>query len=423
MLIFLIFASNQVSHAQSQVTLSLDPSNVNVTDLSSTFTVDLDINGVTNLWGWAATVTWDQNHIAMVKAPQEGDFFSQAGHQTEFVSAYNKTTQSLKGAVADAGLDAIGVSGSGTLAIFTFQVTKAVLNSIIKVDVTNLYSNQSTGGSVPEFTNPISPYPAVTVLTSTVSCQLSNGQPIAYAGGNQTVKQFTNVILNASLTQPQSVPGQSYTWTFFDNASRTLQGMIANYTFFWPGVTVVTLTVTNANGTSTDIAGITVQDITPPVAAFAINGYSSGQSLPVNRMLVFNASQSYDPYNMTLRYSWNFGDASVLQTGEIAQHLYTGDGSYSVSLTVTNSARLKDTVNETVTVGSGVNPTTTPNPAGTGSPTGNPGQPTPNGAVNSQSFSLPSTVLWTIVFVTILVLVGSVFWLRKSVGTSAVLPG
>jgi PKD repeat protein len=199
--------------------------------------------------------------------------------------------------------------------------------------------------------------------------------------------------------------------------------MVANYTFFWPGVTVVTLTVTNANGTSTDVAGITVQDITPPVAAFTIDGYQSGQNLPVNTRLVFDANQSYDPYNMALKYSWNFGDDSIHPTGINAQHQYTSDGSYNVSLTVTNSAGLNDTVNKTVTVGSRVNPTNNPSPGGTSSPTGNSGQPTPNGVVNSQSLSLPTTVLWTIVFVTILVLVGSVFWLRKSVSAPAVLPG
>jgi PKD repeat protein len=431
MLMLLFFCSNQTIKAQNQVTLALNPSTVSVSSLTDTFTLNFTINDVTNLWGWSATITWDSQYITMASAPKEGDFLTQSGHQTTFETVYNKTTGSLKGPVCDVGLDALGTSGSGTLAIFTFQVLKPVLNTVITIDATHLYSNQPTGGSVPEYTNPINPYPSVTTASATVSYMPSNGEPVADAGGNQTVNQFTNVVFNASLTLPQNDPTQNYTWAFFDYASRTLAGMIANYTFDLPGVFPVTLTVANSAGTSTATIGITVKDITPPVAVLMINGYPSGQGLPVNRMITFNGSESYDPYKVPIKFSWDFGDGTVKATGATPSHLYTDDGTFVVSLTVTNTAGLNKTATETVTVGSGVAATTNPNQ--TASPTGNSTPSPSNGASNSnsnsssnstsQSFVLPATVLWTIVFVTILVLGGSVFWLRKSVESPVTLPG
>lgn len=232
MLLFLIFNSNQTIRAQSQPALSLSPSTVTVNSLTDTFTLNFKISGVTNLWGWDANITWDTQYVSMVKAPTEGDFLSQSGHQTAFECSYNKTTGILKGGdVADAGLDPGAQSGDGTLATFTFQVLKPVISTTITINATSLNCNETTGLH-PLYDVPINPFPSSTYASAIVSYIPSGGTPVPDAGLNQTVSQHTNVILNASKTLPQD-PTLNYTWTFFDNDTRTLSGMVTNYTFDW----------------------------------------------------------------------------------------------------------------------------------------------------------------------------------------------
>ena len=416
MLLFLIFNSNQTIRAQSQPALSLSPSTVTVNSLTDTFTLNFKISGVTNLWGWDANITWDTQYVSMVKAPTEGDFLSQSGHQTAFECSYNKTTGILKGGdVADAGLDPGAQSGDGTLATFTFQVLKPVISTTITINATSLNCNETTGLH-PLYDVPINPFPSSTYASAIVSYIPSGGTPVPDAGLNQTVSQHTNVILNASKTLPQD-PTLNYTWTFFDNDTRTLSGMVTNYTFDWPGTFLITLNVLSSNGTATSTVGITVNDITPPNAAITINNYPSGQNIPVKMQVVFYSNQSYDPYNLTIdRHDWDFGDGSGNVYDPNAAHSYSNPGTYTVTLTIRNSAGLNATATQNiVVVGSGAT-TGTPNPNQTNSPnvtssssTSDSGQ----GTSTQGSFTLPPTILYTLIFVTVLVLGGSVFWLRK----------
>jgi PKD repeat protein len=227
-------------------------------------------------------------------------------------------------------------------------------------------------------------------------------------------------VLNASKTLPQD-PTQNYTWTFFDNQSRTLSGMIANYTFDWPGTCVVTLTVSNSVGIATATMGITVKGITPPVAVITIDGYPSGQNIPVGTGVLFYSSQSYDPYNLTITsHDWDFGDGTEHSNFENAGHTYSNSGTYTVSLTIRNSEGYSSTVTKNVVVGNGVSATSSPNPEQTNSPSDTSTSSTPppsnqdNGTSNAQtSLTLPPAMLYTLLFLTVFVLGGSAFWLRK----------
>jgi len=66
------------------------------------------------------------------------------------------------------------------------------------------------------------------------------------------VTQGTQVILNGSnsLSTGQNAV---YTWSFFDGTSKTLNGMVTNYTFNLPGNYNVTLTVQDSLGNGTAI--------------------------------------------------------------------------------------------------------------------------------------------------------------------------
>jgi serine protease len=67
----------------------------------------------------------------------------------------------------------------------------------------------------------------------------------------------------------------------------------------------------------------------------------------------FNGSGSSDSDGSIVSYVWNFGDGST-GTGSTASHTYAADGTYSVTLTVTDNAGANDTSTQSVTVAADV---------------------------------------------------------------------
>ena len=63
-----------------------------------------------------------------------------------------------------------------------------------------------------------------------------------------------------------------------------------------------------------------------------------------NNAVSFDASASYDPDGTIVSYVWNFGDGTAT-TGVTAEHVYTSEGEYPVTLTVTDNDG--DSVSET----------------------------------------------------------------------------
>jgi PKD repeat protein len=71
-----------------------------------------------------------------------------------------------------------------------------------------------------------------------------------------------------------------------------------------------------------------------------------------DRACDFDASASYDPDGSIVSYAWDFGDGAT-STGQNPSHTYAADGTYTVSLTVTDDSAATDTASQDVTVTSG----------------------------------------------------------------------
>lgn len=69
-------------------------------------------------------------------------------------------------------------------------------------------------------------------------------------------------------------------------------------------------------------------------------------------LCAFDASDSDDPDGSIVSYAWNFGDGNSA-TGYNSGHTYGANGTYTVSLTVTDNAGDSNTRNESVSVSSG----------------------------------------------------------------------
>jgi len=151
----------------------------------------------------------------------------------------------------------------------------------------------------------------------------------------------------------------SWSWSFGDGSSSTLQ--FPSHTYTIDGTYTVALTVTNSGGsnTLTRTNYITVgSGVVAPVANFV--GTPTSGTAPLTVQFIDNST------NFPTSWNWNFGDGSS-STLQFPSHTYTIDGTYTVALTVTNSGG-SNTLTRTnyITVGSGV---VAPVASFTGSPT------------------------------------------------------
>jgi len=149
--------------------------------------------------------------------------------------------------------------------------------------------------------------------------------PVASFSGSPTsgTAPLTVAFTDTSTGQPTS-----WVWTFGDGGTSTAQSPTHTYTA--AGTYSVTLTATNSLGsnTLTKTNYITVAAPQPPVASFSGSPTSGINPLTVN----FTDTSTGQPTS----WAWNFGDGGT-STAQNPSHVYTAAGTYSVTLTATNT--------------------------------------------------------------------------------------
>ena len=125
----------------------------------------------------------------------------------------------------------------------------------------------------------------------------------------------------------------TYAWDFGDGDSSTLES--PSHVFTSAGSYSVTLTVNDGNG-GTDTETLTIT-VTPgsndaPTAVAAATAGIGGAPLSYQ----FTGSGSTDPEGDALTYAWDFGDGQSA-SGETVTHDFPVAGTYTVSLTVTDT--------------------------------------------------------------------------------------
>jgi PKD repeat protein len=135
---------------------------------------------------------------------------------------------------------------------------------------------------------------------------------------------------------------QSYAWDFGDGSVSSAQS--PSHTYASPNTYTVQLTVTdNSGGTATASQQLTVDNPPdPPTAKFTVNC--------LHLDCAFDASTSTGTYSPISSYSWDFGDGSSLGSGVTTNHPYAADGSYTITLTVTDENSLQGSTSQTVFV-------------------------------------------------------------------------
>ncbi len=124
----------------------------------------------------------------------------------------------------------------------------------------------------------------------------------------------------------------AFAWDFGDGT--TANGVTVTHSYGQPGNYVVTLTVTDDQGLTSEATQTVQFQRLPPIPIIgAPNRGSVGDSI------TFDGSQSIANSGIIVSYEWDFGDGTQA-SGITADHTYDRPGNYRVVLTTVNSAGL-----------------------------------------------------------------------------------
>ncbi len=100
----------------------------------------------------------------------------------------------------------------------------------------------------------------------------------------------------------------------------------------------------------TRMISVTLVSVTPPNQN-PVPAFTYAPVLPnVNEWVQFDASASFDPDGTIASYAWAFGDGST-GTGSVVWHRYSGGGTYTATLSVTDNRGATSPVSEVIQVG------------------------------------------------------------------------
>ncbi|MCU7927479.1 MAG: PKD domain-containing protein, partial [Candidatus Thiodiazotropha sp. (ex Dulcina madagascariensis)] len=189
---------------------------------------------------------------------------------------------------------------------------------------------------------------AVDSATTSAAIDATNQAPTANPNGPYT--GAVGVALSFDGTGSSDPDGTivAYAWDFGDGTSGT--GSVPSHTYASAGSYNITLSVTDDGGlsnTATTTAAIGSVANLPPVAV-ANGPYSGTVGLPVS----FDSTGSNDPDGTLATYHWDFGDGATA-TGANPTYAYTAQGTYSVTLTVTDNEGAMGSDTTTATIGVG----------------------------------------------------------------------
>jgi PKD repeat protein len=161
-----------------------------------------------------------------------------------------------------------------------------------------------------------------------------------------------SVTFDASASTPRGGYIVDYAWDFGDDEFGN--GKVVTYAYNQSGTYVVTLNVTDSEGLwCTTSKPVLVSSIYGPTASFT---YIPVEPF-VNGTTTFDASSSTPGWNGTgnppiVEYKWDFGDntSTVVESDPVTTHIYQTNGTFTVTLNITDTMGWWDTTSQNVTV-------------------------------------------------------------------------
>ena len=185
--------------------------------------------------------------------------------------------------------------------------------------------------------------------SSTKTITVANVAPtIATMTVPATANEGSSVAMTATATDPGTADVLTYAWNYGDTATGT--GASATHSYANNGTYTVTLTVSDGTGSSTATRTITVANVAPTIGTVTVPATADeGATLSMS-------ATATDPGTAdVLTYAWDFGDTATAG-GASTVHAFADEGTYTVTLTVTDGNGGSTTATRTVTVAN-VSPT------------------------------------------------------------------
>jgi len=343
----------------------VDPPSITDKAVGSTFTININVFNVTNLFGFDFKLWYKTSVLTATAVTHPANGFLRPGI-FPVKTVINDTAGFVWFAVSQSFSEAgIGVSGSGILATITFTVDALGATCLYIVDTVltdpngQLIAHDVSDGhfvnsSVHDIAiTSVAPYAPTVILGQTINVTVVARNHGSYTE-SFTVTAYRNATaIGPSQTVTDLAAGGRTTLTFtWDTTGVTLGKYIISATA--TAVSGETDTSDNTLNKAYDYANkkdfvyviITVIDY--PEAVFNYSPTKPG----VNQTVTFDASDS-DPHGGRINYySWNYGDGvtggpTVLP---VITHQYTSHGIYNVTLTVDDSEGLHDKTWKFVTI-------------------------------------------------------------------------
>jgi len=152
------------------------------------------------------------------------------------------------------------------------------------------------------------------------------------------------VTFDASASKPDGGTILWYYWDFGDGTILNVTTAVTTHVYNIYGNYTVKLIIGDSEGLNDTVSkALSVRQY--PKANFI---YAPALPL-VNETVTFNASASTPEGGIIIEYSWDFGDGSTAK-GVVVSHAYVTYGTFTVTLTVTDSEGLSDTYTKTIRI-------------------------------------------------------------------------
>ncbi len=163
-------------------------------------------------------------------------------------------------------------------------------------------------------------------------------------------------------TTPTGTTITKWSWDFDGDGTEDSTEQNPKHTYTAPGTYTVSLTVTNSNSETDSVTHDVVVASPKPTASFTYSPATPDVGDPV---IFTNTSTTTAPATI-MGWSWNFGDGTTPSISQNPTHSYSAVGTYTVSLTVTDSNNeTSSAYTKQITVGPPVMVYSYPNPAST----------------------------------------------------------
>jgi PKD repeat protein len=267
----------------------------------------------------------DEWTLTSTSAPQNVPIVEPAGNSAP-VPTFVTSCQGLTCSVSSAGT---ADPNTGDTITYTWSWGDGTANSTGSAPAAHVYA---AAGSYTVTLTTADGWGKAAATTRTVTLTEPAGNQPPSVSFTASCPTYTTCQMNSAGTVDPDGDAIKYAWNFGDTGTSTSAN--PSRTYAAPGTYTVSLTVSDVWGRSTTVShDVTMTEPagnTGPVAVFA--------ATCTVLTCVMNSTGTADPEGHTIKaYSWNWGDGTAAGTGASPSHTYNLPGTYTITLTVTDS--------------------------------------------------------------------------------------